>query len=58
MVTSLVQLRVTEDPLRDTSSTTGMGRSVVVVVVVVVVVEVVVEIVVLVVDLIVSMLRG
>ena len=62
-MTSLVQVRVRDDPLRVTPSTAGIGRGVVVVVVVVVDVVVVVKVVVVevftvVVELLVSMLRG
>ena len=61
-MTSLVQVRVRDDPLRVTPSTAGIGRGVVVVVVVVdvvvVVKVVVVEVFTVVVELLVSMLRG
>ena len=59
-MTSLVQVRVRDDPLQVTPSTAGIGLCVVVVVVEVVVVEkvVVVEVFTDVVELLVSMLRG
>ena len=60
-MTSLVQLRVRDGPLRVTPSTEGIGGCVVVVdvvVVVVVVVKVVVEVSTVVVELLVWMFRG